>query len=509
LGSQFAAKIICAGPRGIRRCETEGNAGGTPVYLPVEKWIKRSHTYHDRNVPTTILREIDSRCHLGFKLSSILHRLLASPPPIAARGDGVYLYDTSGKQYLDASGGAAVSCLGHSYPAVTHAVLRQVRELSYAHTSFFSTESAEFLAQFLIDRAPAGFGRGRVAFLGSGSEAMEAAIKCVRQHFVEKGELQRVRFIARRQSYHGNTLGALSLSGHVGRRSIYQPLLMDVDHVSPCYAYRYREIGESNESYVGRLGAELERTILTLGADTVAAFVAEPVVGATLGCVASVPGYFKKVRQLCDKYGILMIADEVMCGMGRCGSWFAIESEKVTPDLVVIAKGLGAGYQPIGALLASEGTIAPIAAGSGALNHGHTYMGHPVAAAAALAVVTAIDQHDLLHRVRERGLDLAAQLGSQFSNHPHVGDIRGRGLFQAIELVADKSSKRPFEQDLKVSAKIKAHAFSLGLLCYPASGTADGVQGDHVLLAPPYIIEKPQIDEIVDKLNRALALSLH
>jgi adenosylmethionine-8-amino-7-oxononanoate aminotransferase len=442
-------------------------------------------------------------------VSHILHRVFSAPPPIAARGNGIYLYDAAGKQYLDASGGAAVSCLGHSHPAVTRAIRVQMRRLSFAHTAFFSSETAELLAAFLIERTPPGFGRGRVAFFGSGSEAMEAAIKLVRQHFVEKGEPRRIRFVARRQSYHGNTLGALALSGHVARRSMYEPLLMNVEHVSPCYAYRYREPGESNDSYVDRLAHELETTLLRIGPETVAAFVAEPVVGATLGCVAAVPGYFPRIRQICDNYGILLVADEVMCGMGRCGTWFAMENESAAADLFVIAKGLGAGYQPISALLASERVIGPIASGSGVLNHGHTYMGHPLTCAAALAVVMAIEQEGLLGQVCARGEELAKLLTYKFADHPNVGDIRGRGLFQAIELVADRSNKTPFGREMNLAAKIRAHAFSLGLICYPGNGTADGERGDHVLFAPPYIIDSTQVGELVDKFSVALTRALN
>jgi adenosylmethionine-8-amino-7-oxononanoate aminotransferase len=441
-------------------------------------------------------------------VSAVLHRRLASMPPMAAHGDGVYLVDREGKRYLDASGGAAVSCLGHSHPRVIEAVRQQVERLAYAHSAFFTNQPAEDLAQILVERAPEGFGAGRVAFLGSGSEAMEAALKLVRQHFVEKGEPERRRLIARRLSYHGNTLGALAVSGHPARRAIYEPLLMEVSHVSPCFAYRFKGAEETEDAYAARLAQELEAEILRLGPESVAAFVAETIVGATAGCVCPVPGYFRLVREVCDRYGVLLVADEVMCGMGRAGSWFAIGEEGVSPDVITVAKGLSAGYQPLGALLASESTLAPIVAGTGLLANGHTYMSHAVACAAGKAAVQAIEDEDLLDNVRTMGQSLRQALDATFGNHRYVGDIRGRGLFWAIELVADRSSKRPFDSELGLAAKVKSAAQDIGLICYPASGTADRGLGDHVVLAPPYIIDDRHIGEIVEKLDRAFSACL-
>ncbi|WP_431285117.1 aspartate aminotransferase family protein [Humitalea sp. 24SJ18S-53] len=440
--------------------------------------------------------------------SAILHRDLRTTPPLVERGEGAYLFDTTGKRYLDASGGAAVSCLGHSHPRVIAAIEAQLRRMPFSHTSFFTNQPAEDLAALLIDRAPAGFGAGRVAFLGSGSEAMEAALKLARQHFWEKGEPKRARFIARRMSYHGNTLGALAIGGHAGRRAPYAPMLMDVAHVSPCFAYRFQAPGESDDAYATRLADELAVEIERQGPETVAAFIAEPVVGATIGCVPPVPGYFRRIREVCDRYGVLLIADEVMCGMGRTGSLFAIAQEDVCPDIITIAKGLGAGYQPIGALLASETVIAPLAAGSGTLQHGHTYMSHAIACAGSLAVMRALEEEQLLGAVQQRGRDLEAALRARFGDHPHVGDIRGRGLFWAMELVADRATKAPFPKSLGLAAQIKRVALANGLICYPSGGTADGENGDHVLLAPPFILSAPQIDEIVDKLDVSLKQAL-
>lgn len=441
-------------------------------------------------------------------MSAVLHRDFHTPPRTAARGDGVYLIDAAGRRYLDASGGAAVSCLGHSHPAIIAAVQAQIAVLPYAHNGFFTSEPAEQLAEHLVGRAPPGFGAGRVAFVGSGSEAMEVALKLARQYFVETGQPARARFIARRMSYHGNTLGALSLGGHMQRRAAYAPMLMDVSHISPCYPYRDRRDGEDEGAYGRRIADELETEILRLGPETVGAFVAEPVSGATLGCVPPVPGYFARIREICDRHGVLFIADEVMCGMGRTGTLFAMEAQAACPDIITVAKGLGAGYQPIAATMASGRVVEGIAAGSGMLANGHTYMGHAVACAGSLAVLRTIEQEDLLANVRRRGTELRSALDHRFGQHPHVGDIRGAGLFQALELVADRGTKTPFPRSARVAETLKQAAMDQGLICYPSAGAADGVSGDHVLLAPPYIIDSAQIGEIVDRLAASLARAL-
>lgn len=446
---------------------------------------------------------------LSNRSSAVLHRAFGHIPPMAVEGKGAYLIDAEGHRYLDASGGAAVSCLGHNDARVIAAIQQQVATLPFAHTSFFTNEPAETLAHRLIDAAPEGFGKGRAAFLGSGSEAVEAALKLARQHFVEKGEPTRHRFISRQMSYHGNTLGALAVGGHAGRRRIYQPMLAETSQIAPCHAYRFQTEEESAEAYGRRVADELATEIERLGAENVAAFIAEPVVGATLGSVAAVPGYFRRIREICDRYGVLLIADEIMCGMGRCGTLFAMEHEGVAPDMITIAKGLGAGYQPIGALLASEAVVAPIISGTGLLAHGHTYMSHAVACAGALAVLDVVETDGLLERVRIRGAELEAALRAQFGNHPHVGNIRGRGLFWSLELVSDRERKTPFPAADGLAAKLKTLAQQGGLICYPANGTADGIDGDHVLLAPPFIITHDQIGEIVDKLARALDATLN
>jgi adenosylmethionine-8-amino-7-oxononanoate aminotransferase len=439
-------------------------------------------------------------------VTHVLHRDPRHRYPIAVRGEGAYLFDRDGKRYLDASGGAAVSCLGHSDRTVIEAIRRQLERLPYAHTSFFSNEPMEALADARIARAPKRF--EKVYFVSGGSEALEAALKLARQYFVEKGEPQRAHVIARRQSYHGNTLGALAVGGNQWRRRQFEPLLIDTTHVSPCYAYRGKREGETDAAYADRLALELEREIERLGGGNVIAFVAETVVGATLGAVPPVPGYFKRVREICDRHGILLILDEVMCGMGRCGTLWAFETEGIVPDLVTIAKGLGAGYQPIGAVLAAGALVEAIVSGSGFFQHGHTYIGHAAACAAALAVQRRLHEDGVLARVRPLGERLEAKLRAAFDGHPHVGDIRGRGLFWGLELVADRASRQPFDPALRVHARLKRAAMQAGLLCYPMGGTLDGRHGDHVLLAPPFIVEEAQLDELVAKLQAAITVTL-
>jgi adenosylmethionine-8-amino-7-oxononanoate aminotransferase len=426
--------------------------------------------------------------------------------PTAVRGEGCYIFDAEGRTFLDGSGGAAVSCLGHSDPEVRAAIHAQLDRLAFAHTGFFTSGPAEELADLLVEHAPEGI--DRVYLLSGGSEAVEAAIKLARQYFLEKGQPQRHRLIARRQSYHGNTLGALAAGGNAWRREKYAPLLVETHHIAPCFEYRERRDDESPEAYGRRAADELEAEILRLGPETVMAFIAEPVVGATAGAVLAVPGYFTRIREICDRHGVLLILDEVMCGMGRTGSFFACEQDGVAPDIVTIAKGLGAGYMPIGAMLCSGTIHDAIAAGSGSFQHGHTYHGHPLAAAAGLAVVKALFGRDLIARVRAQGETLTAALTAAFGQHAHVGDIRGRGLFRGVELVEDRATKRPFDPARKLHARIKSAAMDEGLIVYPAGGTINGREGDHILIAPPFIIEDAQIDELVGKLSRALETAL-
>jgi adenosylmethionine-8-amino-7-oxononanoate aminotransferase len=438
--------------------------------------------------------------------SRILHRSLRATPPVAVRGEGVYLIDASGKRYLDASGGAAVSCLGHAHPKVLAAMHAQIDQLAYAHTGFFTSDAAEALANHLADRSPAGL--GNVYLVSGGSEAMEAALKLARQYAVESAQPERQLFIGRRQSYHGNTLGALAVGGNEWRRKPFAPLLADVLRVSPCYAYRDQATHETQAQYTQRLIDELDTTIKSAGAHRVIGFCAETVVGATAGAVPATPGYFKGVRQVLDHHGVLWIADEVMCGMGRTGALYAFEQEGLPagalPDMVVIAKGLGGGYQPIGAVLAHDRIVAPLRSGSGSFQHGHTYLGHPMACATALAVQQVIEADNLVAAVRTRGEQLQRALHERLQAHAHVGDIRGRGLFVGVELVADRRTQATFDPARKLHASLKAKAFANGLCVYPMGGTVDGLHGDHVLLAPPFICTEAEIDTIVERLVRSI-----
>jgi adenosylmethionine-8-amino-7-oxononanoate aminotransferase len=439
-------------------------------------------------------------------MSHIIHRSLRRTPPVAVSGEGITIRDSKGNTYLDASGGAAVSSLGHGHPDVIDAMHAQIDRLAYAHTGFFTTDAAEELAARMAYDAPGDL--DHVYLVSGGSEAMETALKLARQYYVESGQPQRRLFIARRQSYHGNTLGALALGGNAFRRKPYAPLLMDVARVSPCYEYRDRSLNQSQADYTATLLAELETAIVAAGPENVIGFCAETVVGATGGAIPATPGYFKGVRSLCDKYGILFIADEVMCGMGRTGTLYAVEQENVVPDLVALGKGLGAGYQPIGAVMVRDPIVQRLRDGSGVFQHGHTYVGHPVAAAAALAVQRVIQRDCLLGAVTVRGAALRRLLRDAFGSHPHVGDIRGRGLLWALELVRDRETKEPFDPALKLHEAVRTQAMACGLMVYPMGGTIDGERGDHVLLAPPFIATEADLVAIVSRLLDALDRAL-
>ena len=440
-------------------------------------------------------------------MSHLVHRNLRADPPIAVSGQGIWLREASGHEVIDGSGGAAVACLGHGHPHVLAAMRAQLEKLTYAHTALFSCESAERLADMLVGHKPGGL--SHAYFVSSGSEGMEAAIKMARQYFVEVGQPQRTRYIARRQSYHGNTLGALSAGGNAMRRKPYAPILSPAfSHVSPCYAYRDRADHESDADYVQRLADELEAEFLRLGPDTVIAFCAETVVGATLGCAAALPGYFPAMHAVCDRHGALLILDEVMSGMGRCGTMHSWEQEGITPDIQVIAKGLGGGYQPIGGILAQEKVIAAIRDGSGGFMHGHTYQAHPMACAAALAVQEVIAKDNLLGNVQAMGALLEQRLTERLGNHRNIGDVRGRGLFWAIELVQDRGSKAVFDPKLKMNERVKQEAYARGLGCYPMGGTIDGLQGDHVILAPPYTVTVEEVEMIVERFGEAVEAAL-
>lgn len=435
-------------------------------------------------------------------MSHIFHRHCHSELPYAVSGEGAYIIDQQGKRYLDGCGGAAVSCLGHDHPKVIAAVKQQMDAIPFAHSAFFTSEPAECLADALVAEAPENL--QHVYFVSGGSEAVEAALKMARQYFTEKGETERQYFIARRQSYHGNTLGALAVGGNQWRRQQFDPLLSPVQHIAPCYTYRDQRENETEFEYGQRVAGELEEALLETGPEKVLAFVVEPVVGATAGAVPAVPGYLQRVREICDQYDILLIFDEVMCGMGRTGHVFACNEDGVAPDLLTIAKGLGAGYQPIGATLVSDDIYQTIAAGSGFFQHGHTYMAHPSACAAALAVQSVIKEEQLLENVKVMSDYLFSGMRERFAEHAYIGDIRGRGLFMGIELVSDRETKQPFAAETALNIKVKQAAFERGLMCYPMAGTIDGRNGHHVLIAPPFILQQAQADELMDKFTLAL-----
>lgn len=439
-------------------------------------------------------------------MSHVFPRDSRTTAPIAVSGEGCYLVDANGKQYFDGSGGAAVSCLGHNDAEVKTAIIDQLDHLAFAHTGFFSSVPAEALADALAAAAPGAL--NWVYFVSGGSEAVEAALKLARQYFVERGMPEKKYLIGRRQSYHGNTLGALAAGGNEWRRAQFAPLLFDSHHIAPCFAYRDKRDDETEFAYGQRAANALEDEILRLGPDNVMAFIAETVVGATLGAVPAVPGYFKRIREICDRYEVLLVLDEVMCGMGRTGGLFAYEAEDIQPDIITIAKGLGAGYQPIGAFLCSDQIYKTIAGGSGFFQHGHTYLGHPTACAAAYAVLQKMISQNLPARVQMMGGKLQKALHDAFGQHPHIGDIRGRGLFLGLEFVQDRGQKTPFDPKLGINRKIKAAAFEAGLICYPMGGTINGKSGDHLLLAPPFIIDDHHVDEIITKLSTAFAVAL-
>jgi len=433
---------------------------------------------------------------------SVFYRSPRHQYPLGMRGEGVYLYDSTGKQYLDGSGGAAVSCLGHGNAEVIEAVREQVGKLAYAHTAFFTNEPQEALAAGVASRFSEA--NARVYFSAGGSEANETAIKLAKQYWMAKGQPSKSVFISRHQSYHGNTLGALALSGSPGRRAIYQSIISDWPKIEPCYPYRLQQENESDEDYAERAANSLDTAIVAAGAENVAAFFAETVSGATLGAATAVSGYFERIREICDRHDVLLVLDEVMCGSGRTGSYFAFEQEGVLPDIVTVAKGLGGGYQPLGAAICRDFVHQAIIDAYGEFSHGHTYVGHATACAAGVAVQSVLDKEKLLDNVIARGEQLRVLLKSTFQNHPHVGDFRGRGLFIGIELVRDRESKKPPSAELGLPTWLKNRAMEEGLICYPGGGTVDGKNGAHILLAPPFIYSDKNVEELVAKLAATL-----
>lgn len=425
------------------------------------------------------------------------------PPklPKVAWGKGCYIYDTDGKQYIDGSGGPAVFCLGHGNEEVNAAIARQLDKVAHGYRYTFTSDPMEKLTALVAERC--GGTLRRMVFVTGGSEAVESCLKLALQYHAARGEMSRRRFIARQRSWHGNTLGALAISGFRDRRAAFEGALVEASHLSPVNAYRPPS-GVAPADVAEHCAAELEQEILRRGAETIAAFIFEPVVGAAGGAVPAPPGYAKRVREICDRHGVLMIADEVMCGAGRTGTWRALEHDGVEPDIMSVAKGLAAGYLPLGAAIYSDRVADAIVKAHGGPQTGHTFTGHTACCAAGLAVQTIVKRDRLVEKVAEDGAYLFARLRERLGGRPYVGDIRGRGFFAGIELVQDRATKQPYDPRLQLAIKLRERSFANGLICYPSQGNVDGAAGDHVILAPPYIATHDELDEIIDK----LALSL-
>ncbi|MBB4189858.1 hypothetical protein GGE07_006564 [Sinorhizobium terangae] len=436
-------------------------------------------------------------------MSSVFHRIPKRNLPVAVKGEGMYIIDKDGKRYIDGyAGGACVSCLGHSEESVIEAVREQIGKFAFFHSAMFTSEPLEELASILTTDAPEGL--TRVFFTNSGSEAVESAVMMARQYFVEIGQPQRKKVIGRRSSYHGANLTALSVGHQLSRRAPFEDILANVFHISPCYEYRGRQESETVEQYGLRVANELEQAILGLGPNTVMAFIAETVTGTTNGATPPVPGYFKRVKEICDKYGVLLILDEVFCGLGRTGTLHACEQDGVAPDFLTFAKGIAAGYQPIGATMVNEKIYQAIVSGSGTFKGGYTYSGHATACAAAIAVQKVLRGPGFLDHVKTTGNLLSARLNERFGQHPHVGDIRGRGMLMTVELVEDRSTKAPFAASQDLSSKIYQNAQARGLITHALTGTIDGYVGDHVVICPPLIVTSENIDTIVELLGEAI-----
>lgn len=437
-------------------------------------------------------------------MSSRIAGIAAWQPPKLPRvawGKGCYIYDSDGKQYIDGSGGPAVFCLGHGNEEVNAAIARQLDKVAHGYRYTFTSDPMEQLTALVAERC--GGTLRRMVFVTGGSEAVESCLKLALQYHAARGEMSRRRFIARERSWHGNTLGALAVSGFRDRRAAFEGALVEASHISAVNSYR-PPAGVAPEDLAAHCADELDREILRCGAGNVAAFIFEPVVGAAGGAVPAPAGYAKAVREICDRHGVLMIADEVMCGSGRTGTWRALAHDGVEPDIMSVAKGLAAGYLPLGAAIYSDRIAEAIVKAHGGPMTGHTFTGHTACCAAGLAVQTIVKRDRLVEKVAEDGLYLAAQLRTRLGERPYVGNIRGRGFFLGIELVADRATKRPFDPAQQVYIKLRDQTFANGLICYPSGGNVDGVAGDHVILAPPYIARRAELDEIVDKLATSL-----
>jgi adenosylmethionine-8-amino-7-oxononanoate aminotransferase len=423
--------------------------------------------------------------------------------PQAVRGEGCFIFTAAGQRYLDASGGAAVVTIGHGVPEIASAMAEQAAQLAFVHSSQFHTEPAETLARRLLALAPDGMRNGgRVYFTSGGSEATETALKLARQYWLERGEKKRYRVLSRLHSYHGATLGALSVSGNVRRREPFAPLLSEWGHTVPCHCYRC-PLGLEYPSCNVDCGDELDRLLSREGSQDVAAFIFEPVVGATLGAVAPPDGYVQRIAEICRRHKILLIADEVMSGMGRTGKPFAIQHWGVTPDVILVGKGIASGYAPLGAVIVAGHVAETISRASGAFLHGFTYSAHPVATAAGNAVLDYAQRQRLFERVEPLGRELRSSLET-LKKYSVVGDIRGKGLLLAIEIVRDAKTRESFPADAHVAERIAADAFDAGVLTYPMKGCVDGTRGDHILIAPPYAITSAMIQMLTSAIDRAL-----
>jgi adenosylmethionine-8-amino-7-oxononanoate aminotransferase len=437
--------------------------------------------------------------------TDVIHRDLNRTWPVIDRGDGIYLYDTEGKRYIDGSGGsAAVTAVGHGVPEVVEAMTAQAKRLAFAPTHAFTTEPIEDCARLIVEKfAPAGM--DRVFFCSSGSEANENAIKMAIQYHRERGQSQKQIIISRWNSFHGLTMATLALSGHTGRRRNLASALPQSVHIAPCYRYRYAD--PRDESYGATAAMELDRTIRNLGPENVAAFIAEPVVGATLGAVPGERSYFQRIRRICDEHNVLLISDEVMTGFGRTGLAFGIDHWGETPDLITCAKGIAGGYSPLGAVIARSEIVSEVRQRSGSFMIGGTASGNPLSSATAIAVLNYIVEHDLISNSAEVGWYFLEQLKHLKEIHPIIGDVRGLGLLVGLEFVRDRRTKEPFPVELSVAKRISAETFERGLLSYPGQGTADGTKGDHIMYAPPLTITKAQVDELITILDESIAVA--
>jgi adenosylmethionine-8-amino-7-oxononanoate aminotransferase len=430
----------------------------------------------------------------------VFYRNLRKFYPTVSHGEGIYLYDTDGNRYIDGSGGAAVVGIGHGVREITEAMLRQAEKVSFSHGSQFTSEATVAFAERIVSLAPEGL--SKVYFLSGGSEAIETAVKMARQYNVDRGKPGKYKVISRWTSYHGNTLGALALSGHTGRRKYYMPLIQHTPHIVPAYCYRC-PFGLEPEACSLECADDLERTILYEGPDSVSAFLAEPIVGATAGALVPKDGYFQRIREICDRYDVLLIVDEVMTGIGRTGKNFGIDHWETIPDLIVSAKGLASGYTPIYCVIVKEEVHRTIKEASGSFVHGHTYSQNPLSCAIGLAVLSYIEDNQLIPRCAQMGRYLLDQL-QIIRQRRIVGDVRGKGLFAGVEYVKNKETKETFDPVLKVNTLISNRAFEKGLILYPGGGGADGIRGDHSLLAPPFVITENQIDDLVRILDETI-----